>query len=56
MFFAFSRLTPHEFFGIAFWIGFTITFFAAEAWIDYTRQRPIQGAYPESPTDGSLVV
>jgi uncharacterized membrane protein len=43
MFFAFRRLTPHEFFGIAFWIGFTITFFAAEAWIDYTRERPIPG-------------
>ena len=39
MFFAFRRLTPHEFFGIAFWLGFTTTFLAAEAWIDYTRQR-----------------
>ena len=39
MFFAFRRLTPHEFFGIAFWLGFTITFLAAEAWIDYTRWR-----------------
>ena len=38
MFFAFRRLTPHEFFGIAFWLGFTITFLAAEAWVDYTRQ------------------
>ena len=38
-FFAFRRLTPHEFFGIAFWLGFTITFLAAEAWVDYTRQR-----------------
>ena len=37
MFFAFRRLTPHEFFGIAFWLGFTITFLAAEAWVDYTR-------------------
>jgi uncharacterized membrane protein len=37
IFFAFRKLTPHEFFGIAFWLGFTITFFAAEAWIDYTR-------------------
>ncbi len=36
-FFAFRRLTPHEFFGIAFWLGFTTTFMAAEAWIDYTR-------------------
>ncbi|HEX6822753.1 MAG TPA: DUF2306 domain-containing protein [Candidatus Sulfotelmatobacter sp.] len=37
IFFAFRRLAPHEFFGIAFWLGFTITFMAAEAWIDYTR-------------------
>lgn len=37
VFFAFRRMTPHEFFGIAFWLGFTITFVAAEAWIDYTR-------------------
>jgi len=37
MFFAFRRMTPREFFGIAFWLGFTITFLAAEAWIDYTR-------------------
>ncbi|HET9307565.1 MAG TPA: DUF2306 domain-containing protein [Candidatus Sulfotelmatobacter sp.] len=41
IFFAFRRLTPHEFFGIAFWLGFTITFFAAEAWVDYTRQHPV---------------
>jgi len=41
MFFAFRRLTPHEFFGIAFWLGFTITFLAAEAWVDYTRQRRV---------------
>ena len=38
IFFAFRRLTPHEFFGIAFWLGFTTTFLAAEAWIDFTRQ------------------
>ena len=36
VFFAFRKLTPHEFFGTAFWLGFTITFLAAEAWIDYT--------------------
>jgi uncharacterized membrane protein len=39
MFFAFRRLSPHEFFGIAFWLGFTTTFLAAEAWVEYTRQR-----------------
>ena len=42
IFFAFRRLTPHEFFGIAFWLGFTITFMAAEAWIDYTRYHQVQ--------------
>ena len=42
MFFAFRKLTPHEFFGIAFWLGFTLTFFAAESWIDYTRDHAIQ--------------
>jgi uncharacterized membrane protein len=41
MFFAFRRLTPHEFFGIAFWLGFTTTFLAAEAWVDYTRHRAL---------------
>lgn len=47
MFFAFRRLTPHEFFGIAFWLGFTTTFLAAEAWIDYTRQaQPAIGSAP----------
>jgi hypothetical protein len=36
MFFAtsrFSGLTPYEFFGIAFWIGFVLHLMAAEAWI-----------------------
>jgi hypothetical protein len=36
VFFAAGRLTPHEFFGIAFWLGFTITLVAAEAWIHYS--------------------
>jgi uncharacterized membrane protein len=41
MFFATSRLThltPHDFFGTAFWIGFTTTLIAAESWINYTRK------------------
>ncbi|HKW57818.1 MAG TPA: DUF2306 domain-containing protein [Candidatus Acidoferrum sp.] len=40
-FFATSRLTgltPHEFFGTAFWIGFTLQLIAAEAWIHYTQE------------------
>ena len=33
-----THLTPHEFFGIAFWIGFTTHLVAAEIWINYTRR------------------
>jgi uncharacterized membrane protein len=43
-FFAFRRLTPHEFFGIAFWLGFTITFLVAELWVDYTRWHGVAGS------------
>jgi uncharacterized membrane protein len=32
----FSGLTPHEFFGTAFWIGFVLHLIAAEAWIHAT--------------------
>lgn len=32
-----THLTPHEFFGIAFWLGFTSHLIAAEIWINYTR-------------------
>ena len=42
LFFATSRLsglTPHEFFGIAFWIGFVLQLIAAEAWIQTTPAR-----------------
>ena len=31
------RPDPHEFFGTAFWIGFTLQMMAAEIWINYTR-------------------
>src|SRR5262249_22306001 len=33
----FTGLTPPEFFGIAFWLGFTMHLIAAEAWINHTR-------------------
>jgi uncharacterized membrane protein len=36
VFFATSRIThlsPHDFFGIAFWLGFTLSLAAAETWI-----------------------
>ncbi len=35
-FFAARRLSPHEFFGTAFWLGFTLTLLAAETWIHYS--------------------
>ena len=41
IFFATSRitgLTPHDFFGIAFWIGFASTYLVGELWIRYTRE------------------
>ncbi len=34
----FSHLTPREFFGTAFWIGFVVHLILAEVWIDRTRQ------------------
>jgi len=44
-----SRLTPHEFFGIAFWIGFVLHLIAAEAWIHTTppRQAKVYRPSPE---------
>ncbi|MBI1880981.1 MAG: DUF2306 domain-containing protein [Chloroflexi bacterium] len=39
MFFALSNLSPQEFFGIAFWLGFTLHLIAAEIWINYTRPK-----------------
>ena len=36
-FFAARRLSPHEFFGIAFWLGFSITLLAAEMWIHWAE-------------------
>ena len=33
-----THLTPHEFFGIAFWIGFGVTYLAGEAWL---RKHPV---------------
>jgi uncharacterized membrane protein len=54
MFFAFRRLTPHEFFGIAFWLGFTTTFLVGEWWIDYTRSHAPQADSPQPIGSGSL--
>src|SRR5258708_5814812 len=32
-----THLTPHDFFGAAFWLGFTMNLIAAGIWINYTR-------------------
>ena len=32
-----THLAPRDFFGIAFWLAFTIHLIAAEIWINYTR-------------------
>ena len=37
LFFALTNLSPHEFFGIAFWIGFTLHASIAELWIRSRR-------------------
>jgi uncharacterized membrane protein len=42
--FAIVGLTPQEFLGTAFWIGFTVHLIGAEAWINYTRQERSRGA------------
>jgi hypothetical protein len=39
LFFAFSGMTPQQFFGIAFWIGFSLHVIVAEVWIRATRTR-----------------
>lgn len=36
-----TGLTPRDFFGIAFWIGFSLTYIAGELWIRYTRLAPV---------------
>ena len=53
-FFAFRRLSPHEFFGIAFWLGFTITFLAAEAWVEYTRVRATDASQRPAAAERSI--
>jgi uncharacterized membrane protein len=50
MFFAtsrFSGLTPHEFFGVGFWIGFVLHLIAAEAWIHATHPHQQTPAFQE---------
>jgi hypothetical protein len=39
-FFAAGQLSPHEFFGTAFWLGFTLTLLGAGVWIHSSREQP----------------
>jgi uncharacterized membrane protein len=41
-----THLTPHDFFGTAFWLGFTSHAIAAETWINYTRPPIAAGLQP----------
>ena len=34
-----AGLSPHEFFGTAFWLGFTLTLLGAEGWVRLSRER-----------------
>jgi uncharacterized membrane protein len=34
-----THLLPQQFFGTAFWIGFTLNYIAAEAWLNHTRAK-----------------
>jgi len=37
----FTGLTPYEFFGTAFWIGFVLHLIAAEVWVQCTRPQAV---------------
>jgi len=50
LFFALTDLSTREFFGIAFWIGFSIHLIAAEIWIQHTRA-PGKGRRSEIPVE-----
>jgi uncharacterized membrane protein len=46
LFFALTTLRPQEFFGYAFWIGFSLHVVMAELWIRTTRPRPVLAGQP----------
>jgi uncharacterized membrane protein len=46
------RPEPHEFFGTAFWIGFTVQMIAAEIWINYTRRGVASQVAMQAPMTG----
>jgi predicted membrane protein DUF2306 len=47
-FFVAGHLSPHEFFGIAFWLGFSLTLLGAEAWIQTSRTYSIRTLDPKN--------
>jgi uncharacterized membrane protein len=49
-----THLTPRQFFGIAFWLGFTLTWIAAEGWIRYTGALRVPGTGLEARPHGAL--
>jgi hypothetical protein len=52
IFFATSRLThlePRQFFGVAFWIGFSINTIIVEAWLRSGKQIPARATMPATP-------
>ena len=58
VFFATSRLThltPRDFFGTAFWLGFTMQLMVAEIWINYTR-KPSAVVSPQEPCYPDVVI
>ena len=51
LFFALTTLTPQQFFGYAFWIGFILHVVIAELWIRVTRTRPLAAVRVPRPLD-----
>lgn len=48
-----THLTPHQFFGIAFWIGFSINTLTLEFWIRYRARHPQPQKQPQSMPDAA---
>jgi len=44
----FTGLTPHGFFGMAFWTGFLVTLLTGELWIRYSRQVSFSSRIPSA--------
>jgi uncharacterized membrane protein len=51
-----THLTPHDFFGTAFWLGFTAQLIAAEVWINYTRPQSYSRILQNAPIQSAQEV